>query len=609
MNLREAFDSLASRRVLLFGGKGGVGKTTISTAAALHYSETGKTILFTTDPASNLGDLFDNSTTRQPDNLLIEALRAEELYSKFLDENLAQFLELGDRGTYLDKEELRRFFELSLPGVDELMAWMRIGELAEQNAEAMVIVDTAPTGHTLRMLGAAEHFRQFATALESMQAKHRQLVRQLTRRNVRDEIDAFIDDFEERARRRRELLTDSTKSGFLPVFLSEEWVIEQTKRLIAEVRGDGIDVPLAILNRAAHDCDCDRCRAQQKRDRAARTSVGVMVIDAPRACVPLDSAKRIGDWLSQIPSRERGEGSPAQVRRGSLASLGIRLTFLAGKGGVGKTTCAASIALQLASRNAKKRYTALSVDPAHTLRDVFDRQRPPENLVIETIDTRERWRRFRETLGQEIDRAVAALTPSGVTLEYDAEAMRNLIEIAPPGADELFAISRLADLIADRSQDAIIVDTAPTGHFLRLLDLPRTAGEWVREFMRILLRYREVIPAGSLGEELVHASRSLHALEEMLHSADCGVVVVARPERVVVAETRRLIDELQRRGINVSGLIANYLTPETDCSCDRSMRAHENTALRELGREVVMIERRDAPVTSLAELATLVPLV
>src|SRR5439155_7327632 len=414
-SLAQTFDSLSDRRILLFGGKGGVGKTTISTAAALHYSATGKTILFTTDPASNLGDLFDNSTTRQPDNLLIEALCAEELYSKFLGENLAQFLELGDRGTYLDKEELRRFFELSLPGVDELMAWMRIGELTEQNAEAMVIVDTAPTGHTLRMLGSAEHFRQFAAALESMQVKHRQLVRQLTRRNVRDEIDSFIDDFEERARRRRELLTDPAKAGFIPVFLSEEWVVEQTKRLVGEVRGDGINVPLAILNRAAHDCDCARCRAQQKRDRAARTSVDVMVIDAPRACVPLDSAARIAAWLSGAPAP-----SPARARAaggGGAPPRVNRLMFLAGKGGVGKTTCASSIALQLALRNSKKRYTALSVDPAHTLRDVFDRQRPPENLTIETIDTRERWRRFRETLGQEIDRAVAGLTPSGVTLE------------------------------------------------------------------------------------------------------------------------------------------------------------------------------------------------
>jgi arsenite-transporting ATPase len=252
--------------------------------------------------------------------------------------------------------------------------------------------------------------------------------------------------------------------------------------------------------------------------------------------------------------------------------------------------------------------TALSVDPAHTLLDVFARQSPPKNLSVETIDTREKWRRFRESLGEEIERAVGALTPSGVTVEYDAEAMRNLVEIAPPGADELFAITRLADLIADRSQAAIIVDTAPTGHFLRLLDLPKTAGEWVREFMRILLRYRELIPAGSLGEELLHASRSLHALEEMLHSSDCGVIVVTRPERVVIAETQRLIDDLQRRGVQVSGVIANYVAPQSDCACDRTMRSHEVAALAQLGRESVIIERRDAPPAALDELAALVPL-
>ena len=126
--LADAFDSLASRHVLLFGGKGGVGKTTLSVAAVLHFSASRKTILFTTDPASNLADLFTANGERPTAQLTIESLHAEDLYSKFLEKNLANFLELGDRGTYLDKDELRRFFELSLPGVDELMAWMRIGE-------------------------------------------------------------------------------------------------------------------------------------------------------------------------------------------------------------------------------------------------------------------------------------------------------------------------------------------------------------------------------------------------------------------------------------------------------------------------------------------------
>lgn len=282
--------------------------------------------------------------------------------------------------------------------------------------------------------------------------------------------------------------------------------------------------------------------------------------------------------------------------------------FLAGKGGVGKTTSSASIALQLAQRSPDKKFTVISVDPAHSLRDVFAREKPPANLAVETIDTRAKWRHFRDTLGEEIERAVAALTPSGVSVAYDTEALRQLIEIAPPGADELFAIDRLADLISDDQQEAIIVDTAPTGHFLRLLDLPKTAGEWVREFMRLLLRYREVVPAGTLGEELLRASRALHSLEKALTSSDCQIVVVTRPERVVIAETKRLIDNVEQRGMHVGGVIANAMTPESDCACDQSMRSYEAAALLELGRPVLMIERRNAPVIALSDLAALVPL-
>ncbi len=281
-----------------------------------------------------------------------------------------------------------------------------------------------------------------------------------------------------------------------------------------------------------------------------------------------------------------------------------RLTFLAGKGGVGKTTCAASMALQLA---ANRRVTAISVDP-HSLRDGFAHEKPPANLTVEIVDTREKWRRFRDTLGDEIERAIGALAPKGMTIAYDTDAMRSLVEIAPPGADELFAVTRLADLISDSSQEAIIVDTAPTGHFLRLIDLPKTAGEWVKEFMRILIRYREVIPPGSLGEELLRASRALHLVDDTLRSPDCGVIVVTRPERVVISETKRLIDAVQQRGMRVTRAIANYVTPETDCSCDRSMRGYDLEALKQLGQKPTMIERRDAPPTALSELAALVPM-
>ena len=564
--MNDELRALQSRRVILFGGKGGVGKTTIAAHAARILNESKRTIL-----------------------LPIESLDAKALYARFLEQHLDRFLEIGDRGTYLDREELRRFFELSLPGVDELMAWMHIGELAEANPDAIVVVDTTPTGHALRMLSSAGHFRQMALALDAMQEKHRVLVRQFTRRESRDAVDVFIEDFAARAERWRALITT-----FIPVTLSEPWVVEQTVRLIHEL--EGLEVPFVVLNRAVHDIDCDLDRERAKRDETARARFA-KVVDFPRSCTPLWGAVPSPGASQHSPSpRWRGEGA----RRADEGML-----FFAGKGGVGKTTCASSLALQLAQRNPTKRYTLISVDPAHSVRDVFAHEAPPPNLTVETIDTRAKWRSFRETLGAEIDRALDALAPRGMTLEHDSEAMRRLVEISPPGADELFAITRLADLAVDESQAGVIVDTAPTGHFLRLLDLPKEAGEWVREFMRLLLRYRDLIPPGSLGEELVRASRALKDLDETLRSERAAVIVVTRPEPLVVAETARLLDELQRREIAVGGVIANYVTPENQCACDRTMRLHE-LALLEALDVTAIIERRDAPPTSLAELSSIV---
>jgi arsenite-transporting ATPase len=513
----EALSSIADRRILLIGGKGGVGKTTIAKLAADELSKRHRVVF-----------------------LDVAALDAEALYRQWLDKNIDAFLELGDRGTYLDREELRRFFELSLPGVDELMAWMRIGELAEENPDAIVVVDTTPTGHALRMLASGEHFRQFAEALEAMQEKHRGIVRQLARREVRDAMDAFIADFEAQAERRRGLLTKS--GAFVPVMLNEPWVIEQTKRLIAEVRAVGIDVPFVVLNRTSDPIEFE---------------VPVVVVPNQDVAPPPSAA---------IPEVAASDESAAE---GGAATLRIaHLTFFAGKGGVGKTTSASSLGLKLARANPGKRYVIISVDPAHSLRDVFAREAPPPNLQVEIVDTRAKWREFRETIGKEIERAMNAITPSGLTVAYDTDAMQKLVEIAPPGADELFGITRLADLAADESIETVIVDTAPTGHFLRLLDLPRTAGEWVREFMRILLRYKELIPAGSLGEELIRASRALHALDDTLHSDRTSVIVVTRREPAITEETERLIAELKRRKIPIGGVKVIDLRPAPPVSLD-----------------------------------------
>jgi arsenite-transporting ATPase len=539
MTLADALQSLSSRRMILFGGKGGVGKTTIAKAAALQFEQTRRTILFAT-----------------------QEIDAHALYARFLATHLPSFLEIGDRGTYLDRGELQRFFELSVPGVDELMAWMHIGELAEENPDAIIVVDTAPTGHMLRMLSSSEHFRQLALALDAMQEKHRAMVRQFTRRDVRDAIDAFIDDFAARAARRRALLTDPAQSAFVPVTLPEPLVVEQTVRLIAELP---LDVPFVVLNRS-------------------------------RGVIP----EALKAWkVVEVPESQSRKVAKSQ-RVCLPRSLRLRqrhMTFFAGKGGVGKTTCSSSVALQLAQRNPANHYVIISVDPAHSLRDLFARIDAPPNLTVETIDTKAKWRHFRDVFGAKIEDAIDAITPAGMSISHDTEAMQRLIEIAPPGADELFAITRLADLASDESLAGVIVDTAPTGHFLRLLELPKEAGEWVREFMRILLRYRELIPAGALGEELVRASRALKELEAELHSERTSVIVVTRPEPAVIEETKHLLENVRARGIAVGGVIANYVTPENE----------HLLAMDELGVSVI-IERQEQPPLTAEALVALVPI-
>ncbi|HEU5163263.1 MAG TPA: ArsA family ATPase, partial [Thermoanaerobaculia bacterium] len=285
--LTRAFDRLGARRILLFGGKGGVGKTTIASLAALHLSHSKPTILFSTDPASNLKDLFSAPASG---NLRVESIDAEALWKDFLGENLDRFVELGDRGTYLDREEIRSLFELSVPGIDELMGWSEIGAIAEANPDARIVVDTAPTGHTLRLLSSSQHFHHLAMALEEMQAKHHALVSQLTRRSSADALDGFLAEFRATFERRAALLSDPSASAFIPVTLAEPSVIAQTARLVTELAALSIPVPFGILNQTEHECDCPQCSARAAREKEAARALPFELVRAPRACVPLGSS-------------------------------------------------------------------------------------------------------------------------------------------------------------------------------------------------------------------------------------------------------------------------------------------------------------------------------
>ena len=180
---------------------------------------------------------------------------------------------------------------------------------------------------------------------------------------------------------------------------------------------------------------------------------------------------------------------------------------------------------------------------------------------------------------------------------FDRTVVEDLIDLAPPGLDELFGLLEVVDAL-DRSYDTVVVDTAPTGHALRLLEMPESALEWVHAFMEILLKYRKVIGLGDLGADLVTLARDLRRLGALLRDPDrARALVVTRAAALPRLETVRLVAALTRLGVTVGGVIVNALTStagraaETLCSRCRQAARAEQGAVKTLVDELSAVER------------------
>lgn len=151
--------------------------------------------------------------------------------------------------------------------------------------------------------------------------------------------------------------------------------------------------------------------------------------------------------------------------------------------------------------------------------------------------------------------AVEAFTGSGV---------RDLLELAPPGLDELAAVSTLLDAVAEG--DLVIVDTAPTGHALRLLEMPGLALAWDHYLLSLLLKYRQAVGLGPAASELVELSRSLKSFQALLRDPErARFLVVTRAAELPRRETVRLLGSLRDLGVAVPAVIVNAV-PLPDCS-------------------------------------------
>ena len=576
----------------LVGGKGGVGKTTCAAALALHSARRGcSTLILSTDPAGTLGDVLGTALAGKPRALeTVTGLAAAQL-----DANAARTAFLGewgdviatiiDRGTYLDRDDIDGLVAAAMPGVDETMALLALADLADTGTWSRVILDTAPTGHTLRLLALPETFHAVIDLLETMQAKHRFMVSALLRRYRTDEADAFLADLRGKVERLRDLLTDGERTGVVLVTRAEPVVVSETERYAIALGELGVPVRVVLVNAVGRGQSGDATGAA---DRVRAVAPGVRSFAVPELAGLGGGADDITRWIAgvrQLRSQAAASAAPGgsrprqpRVRAGrsrarALASLSPAgpvveslppVLIVGGKGGVGKTTI--SCALALAAARSGARTFLVSTDPAPSVADALERPvgssdhvvKKGFGLVARQVDATAEFGRWRDAYQARVDVAFDALLGPGVDAQHDRAVARDLLALAPPGIDELYALVWLGDMITEGTFDRIVIDPAPTGHLIRLLEMPALALDWSHRLLRLMLKYRELAGGGETSAELLTFARRTRSVREMLHDpARAGVVVVALDEPIVRSESVRVVERVRALGNYVPALVWN----------------------------------------------------
>lgn len=476
-----------------------------------------------------------------------------------------------DRGTYLDDADIGPLVDTALPGGDEIFAALELADLfdarlREPEPRRRIVVDTAPTGHTLRLLDLPRTFAALLHLLDAMQNKHRFMVRTLMRTYKADDADAFLARMGDLVGVLLSTLGDRDRCAAVMVTNDQPIVQAETERYLDALAERQMRVAAIVWNNSV--------TMPRRGDRIPRYLVPKLA-EWPVGVAGLDH------WLARLgsTSRDRATRPPRTLARPHRRAAGASpstegllrpLTIVAGKGGVGKTTVAAALALESAGRH---RTLVVSTDPAPSLADALAQEIPDADtpvrgvasLVARQMDASAAFARLRETYQTRVDAIFEGLVAKGVDLTHDRAIARDLLALAPPGVDEIYALTLLTDALFKDAYERVIVDPAPTGHLLRLLEMPQLALSWSHQLMRLLLKYKDVVGLGDTARELLDLSRDLRALDTLLHDATrSGVVIVALDEPVVRSESRRLATEIGRLGIAVAGVVWNRADLDAD---------------------------------------------
>ena len=516
-------------KYLFFTGKGGVGKTSIACATAVGLADSGKNILLiSTDPASNLQDVFHQSLHGQGTpiaevpNLTVVNLDPEEAAANYRESVIAPFRgKLPESVINNMEEQLSGSCTVEIAAFNEFSDF--ITDKAKQKEYDHIIFDTAPTGHTLRMLQLPSAWSTFIS--ESTHGAS--CLGQLSGLEARKEI----------YKQAVQTLADDRATLLVLVSRPEVSAIKEAARSSSELQLIGIENQILIINGILQQLDekDDISIKIQQKQQSALQGMPPELTKYPVYSVPLRSYN-LSDisTIRQLLTGDNLSGTkdyqPLHDEKNlddlinDLYSTGKKVIFTMGKGGVGKTTIATTIALGLKKLGAKVHLT--TTDPANHLNYDFAIK---AGITVSKIDEST----VLETYKNEVRAKAKENNMSPTDMEYIEEDLRS------PCTQEIAVFKAFADIVEKGDNEIVVIDTAPTGHTLLLLDatesyhkeVERTQGEASGTVARLLPRLR--------------------------NPNETEVVVVTLPEATPVFEAERLQKDLQRAGINNKWWVVN----------------------------------------------------
>jgi arsenite-transporting ATPase len=469
------------------------------------------------------------------------------------------------------------------------------------------------------MLSSPIFLGNWAKAMDSMQAKHRYMASRFGRgKYQKDKCDQFLEEMARDTKALWALFMNTRSTEFVPVLIPEAMSILETEDLLATLKEYKIPTHEMVVNRVQVEESCAYCRMRKERQKKNLDSLpnkfpGHSVRYLPlfdREVKGLAALGRVGEILFEnpIPPPMEVRSEPPESLKGDLRPKGVKgvierigkdefdLLMIGGKGGVGKTTVSALTAVWLAKQNPKRKVLVFSTDPAHSLSDSFDLEIGEEitplkgfpNLFAQQVNAIGKFDELKKEYHEEMDEVFKGFVgKSNVEVRYDQEVLSNLVSLTPPGIDELIALREVVGIIERKEFDFVILDSAPTGHLLRFLELPHLLREWLDVFFKILDKYREVIRLGKMARTLLEVSKNVDQIAKLFKDQKrFKFVAVTIPEAMAISETGRLIAQLEKLQIPCKNLIVNMILPKgLECAFCSKKYAEQQAYLEEIRKE------------------------